>query len=689
VSAIARAVLSSWSLSPALAIALVILFLVYARGWRRLGWPIARLAAMAGGLGALVLAIASPIDALAGFLLSAHMVQHLLLLVVAPPLLLLAAPERVLLHGLPPSLLREAVAPFFGSRTLAHVGRFLTRPAVGVAAMIAATAGWHLPPSYQLALRSPSVHHLEHASFLVAALLFWWPLLHARRPRWSLIPCLLLADAQNTVLSAWLVFSDHAVYSSYASAPRLFGVTALDDQIIAGAIMWVPGSFAFLGAAILATVRWLSHPPSPTERTPRPRTPPRPFDLLQVPLVGPLLRARIGRRLAQCACFAIAALVVIDGLHGPRVAPMNLAGVVPWTYWRGLTVLALLVAGNFFCFACPFMLPRALGRRLGLARHNWPRALRGKWIAVALLAAFFVAQEWLGWWDAPTATALVILAYFAAAFAVDAWMRGASFCKYLCPIGQFHFVTSLVSPLEVKVRLPVVCASCETRDCVRACELDLHPPRKSGNFDCTFCLDCVTACPHDNLGLLTVAPGSVLIEGRSTRWQRLDVAVLALVIVLAGFALAGAMIRVAHPIALVAAGLAIAAALLSIGALHFRRTQFCRLSLALVPLGVGMWAAHLAFHLVTGWRSLLPIVERLLGVPDPAWSLSCAGGASDGLLTLELLLLDAGFVLSLYLGWRITRGLRRFFPFAGFAAALWTVGVAILFQPMQMRGMLP
>ncbi len=391
-SAIARAVLSSWSLSPALAIALTGLFLIYTRGWRRLGWPISRLVAMAAGLAALVLAIASPIDALAGFLLSAHMVQHLLLLVIAPPLLWLAAPERVLLQGLPPSLLRDTLAPFFGSRTLVRVGRVLTRPAVGVAAMIAATTGWHLPPAYELALRSPTVHHLEHASFFAAALLFWWPLLHARRPRWSLIPCLLLADAQNTVLSAWLVFSDHVVYSSYASVPRLLGITALDDQIVAGALMWVPGSFAFLGAAILTTARWLSHAPAPTERAPRPRSSHQPFDLLRVPLVGPLLRARVGRRVAQCICFAIAALVVIDGLRGPRVAPMNLAGVVPWTYWRGLTVLALLAAGNFFCFACPFTLPRALARRLGWAHHNWPRALRSKWIAIALLATFFVAQ---------------------------------------------------------------------------------------------------------------------------------------------------------------------------------------------------------------------------------------------------------------------------------------------------------
>src|SRR5262249_15299844 len=206
----------------------------------------------------------------------------------------------------------------------------------------------------------------------------------------------------------------------------------------------------------------------------------------------------------------------------------------------------LLAAGNFCCMACPFMLPRELGRRLGRPARTWPRALRSKWLAVGLLAAFFAGQEAFGWWDAPRATAFLVIAYFVAAFVVDTFVGGASFCKYVCPIGQFHFTGSLLSPLEVKVRLPTVCASCETRDCVRGnarqrgCELELPVPRKASNLDCTFCLDCVKACPHDNIGVLAVAPGRELLGERLAR--RPDVAALALVVVLAGFALAGVMV---------------------------------------------------------------------------------------------------------------------------------------------------
>ncbi|MCU1281510.1 MAG: 4Fe-4S ferredoxin, iron-sulfur binding domain protein, partial [bacterium] len=363
-SPVARAILASWSLRPGLLVGVLAVALVYARGWRRLRLPPARLYAFFGGLGALALAIASPIDALARFLLSVHMVQHLLLLAVAPPLLWLGAPTRVLWRGLPRALMREAVAPFLASPSLLRLERALDRPLVGVAALTAATWGWHVPAAYELALRAPQWHQLEHASFLGAALLFWRPVVaSARRPRWGIVPCLLLADMQNTALSALLVFSDRVLYASYATAPRLFGVSALDDQIMAGVIMWVPGSLVFLGPALVLSIRWLSPPipiRPPARRTVLASAPSRRFDLLRAPIVGPLLRARHGRRLLQATCFAIAILVIVDGLRGPRAAPMNLAGTVPWIWWRALTVMALLAVGNLACMACPFTLPRAL-----------------------------------------------------------------------------------------------------------------------------------------------------------------------------------------------------------------------------------------------------------------------------------------------------------------------------------------
>jgi hypothetical protein len=215
-----------------------------------------------------------------------------------------------------------------------------------------------------------------------------------------------------------------------------------------------------------------------------------------------------------------------------------------------------------------------------------------------------------------------------------------------------------------------------------------------GNLDCTFCLDCVKACPHDNIGLLAVAPGGALVHRRrgssvGRLADRLDLAALALVVVLAAFAVAGVMVSGIEATRLVRDGLLVASGLLVAGAFAVGRALFCRLSLALVPLGLGMWAAHLSFHLVTGWRAVWPAAQRALGLGPPEWSMACSGLAPDGLVGFELLLLDAGLLLSLYLGRRIARTRAPYFPFAAFAVALWAAGALILLQPMQMRGMLP
>ena len=230
---------------------------------------------------------------------------------------------------------------------------------------------------------------------------------------------------------------------------------------------------------------------------------------------------------------------------------MNLAGVLPWIHWRGLLILGLLAAGNVFCMGCPFLLPRTLARRFLPAGWSWPRRLRSKWLAVLLIVAFLWAYEALALWDRPGWTACLALGYFAAAFVIDGLFRGASFCKYLCPIGQFNFVQSLVSPLEVKVRDPAVCASCRTKDCIRGrdgipgCELHLFLPRKAGNMDCTSCLDCVHACPHDNVGLIAGLPTAELWNDRQRSGvgrfgRRPDIAALIVVLVFGAFANAAA-----------------------------------------------------------------------------------------------------------------------------------------------------
>ena len=759
-----RAALTSFAWDPWIGAALLLTALVYLRGWRllhaqmpeRFGAP--RLAAFLAGLTVLHLAVASPLDAFAGLLLSVHMIQHMLLTMVVAPLLLLGLPQIPLLRGLPAPLARGALGPFLAAPEVRALGRGLSHPLVALLAFVAATWLWHLPALYELALRSRGWHAFEHACFLFTALLFWWPVVAPWPsvpvwPRWAVLPYLLAADLANTALSALFSFSDGVIYPTYAEAPRLGGTSALGDQSAAGALMWVLGAAAYLVPAAAIAIRLLSPELALPGARPRggrddaalaslralsARRRRAPLDLLRLPVLGALLRRPSFPRALRWTMFALAALVVADGLLGPRMAPMNLAGVLPWTYWRGLLVVTLLAAGNWFCMACPFLLPRELGRRFLPARHRWPRALRSKWLAIAILLAYLCAYEVAGLWSSPFATACIVLGYFAAAFAVDGLFRGASFCKYVCPIGQFNFVTATLAPFEVAVKHLDTCRSCTTQDCIRGnagrrgCELDLYLPQKAGNLDCTFCLDCLHACPHDNVGILAVAPALDLTRDprRSSIGRlsfRTDVATLALVLVFAAFANAAAMVgpvvawqdalatalgvphgpltvallllaMLALPVTLATACAMVGRALARTGA--GARELFCRFSLGLIPLGASMWLAHFVFHFATGSAALLPVLQRaaaavgVTALGAPSWSMAAPAGALPWLLPLLLLVLDAGLLLTLWLVWRIggsyrvapARAAALIAPWGGLACALYVAAVWILLQPMEMRG---
>jgi cytochrome c oxidase assembly factor CtaG len=814
-----QAIAASWSIDPWLTIALTAVAFIYARGRRILvrarrdRFPAWRFLAFLGGLLAFWLALASPVEALSGFLLSAHMIQHLLLMSVAPPLLLLGAPLLPLLRGLPREFAHDGIGPFLNWQPLRRLGRFLTYPPVCWLLMVASLCGWHLPVLFDLALRSPGWHKVEHACFFGASLLFWWPVvrpypMRSQWPLWAMPLYLLSADIVNSALCGALAFSERALYTAYQAAPRLFGTTALSDQVAAAVIMWVPGSVLYLVPAVLLAFEYLS-PRQRLVRPARPIAPPPahagggvmallpawwpkpaaahavgrgasvtrgmpvanalplgarvsamatvsfggvaapsmliasppagPFDLLRVPVLGRFIGSLAGRRILQIALLLTAIVVIVDGLIGPQLSAANLAGVVPWTWWRALTVVGLLAFGNVFCMACPFMLPRDLGKRLGVKTRNWPRLLRSKWLAIGLLILFFWAYEAFGLWDRPIWTAWLVVNYFVAAFVVDAFFRGATFCKYLCPIGQFQFINSLISPFEVKVREPAACAGCRTHDCLRGnekhrgCETDLFLPRKVGNLDCTFCLDCARACPHGNVGLLADFSARGLIRdperssiGRLSR--RLDVAILALVLVFAAFASAGAMtapvsrwlaavtfqMGFASSVPAVTAYFAVALVLLPLAIAWAAgragkpadgsiaaSTLVGRFAPTLIPLGAAMWAAHFLFHLVAGYGATWPLLQQtfgewgfhLLGTPD--WNSAAVPMGMNAVLVWQMLLLDAGLLFSLYLAWRVSReiarpgaaAVRSFVPWAFTALVLYGLGVWIFLQPMQMRGL--
>src|SRR4029453_9048267 len=171
-NSVAESVLKSWTLDPALAFLLALTGLIYGRGWLKLRrqmpgrYSAARPLAFFSGLASIFLAVSSPLDTFANLLLTAHMIQHLLLMMAAPPLLLLGDPFLPLLRGLPASVSKHGLGPFLAWKALSTFGRRLTHPSVCWIAFVSATVAWHLPPMYELALRSQTLHALEHICFL-------------------------------------------------------------------------------------------------------------------------------------------------------------------------------------------------------------------------------------------------------------------------------------------------------------------------------------------------------------------------------------------------------------------------------------------------------------------------------------------------------------------------------------------
>jgi cytochrome c oxidase assembly factor CtaG len=259
---------AAWSFPVLPFLGLTAAMLIYLRGWRAASatrpqqLPPWRAASFVVGIASLWVAIASPIDALDDYLLTAHMIQHFILMSIAPPLIVLGAPTVPLLRGLPKAF-RPIMRPLFRARWLHRLARFFLHPVCAWLLMNIAYLGWHVPALFELTFRSEAIHQFEHACFFMTSVVFWWVVLapwpaQPVWPRWAIIPYLLSADILNTILSAVLTFSGRVLYPSYLHAERICRLTALQDQIAAGAEMWVLNSTVFLVPAVALTFRLLT-----------------------------------------------------------------------------------------------------------------------------------------------------------------------------------------------------------------------------------------------------------------------------------------------------------------------------------------------------------------------------------------------------------------------------------------------
>lgn len=457
------------------------------------------------------------------------------------------------------------------------------------------------------------------------------------------------------------------------------------------------------------------------------------LDVLRLPLLGDLLKWRWGRLVFQLLILVLAGLILYDGFTGPQLAPANSATVLSWVHYRGLVILALLLVGNVFCFACPFTLPRTLARRLSIAGGRWPPALRNKWVSIGMLFLLFLLYEWLDLWASPWLTAWIAVAYFVGSFLLETLFSESAFCMYVCPLGAFNFVYSTLSPLQITARDLDTCRNCEGKECVNGsdevlgCGTELFVPTMASNMNCTFCLDCARACPYDNVALETRPPWKEILSRLPRRW---DLSFLLVSLTFFGFFNAFGMVPPVYRLQrwlAETAGLnpellqlalilglgtvALPGLILWAGSWLSRRAAAhsgprplidyaSNYAPAFVPMGMGIWLAHYGFHFVIGGLTIVPVLQSFLldhglawlGV-EPRWDLGFLL-PTEVIFPLQIAAVLLGFMISLAsLGYKgmtsdesPTISLRQILPWALVLAALAVASLAVFGLPMEMRG---
>jgi len=485
---------------------------------------------------------------------------------------------------------------------------------------------------------------------------------------------------------------------------------------------------------------------------------PRGFDLFRLPGLRRLARFKYARLIFQVPLLLLALFVIVDGLTGRQVAPRNVATSAVWLHYRGLVVIAIALFGNAFCAACPLMLTRGPSRwlkRLLPNSFNWPKALRNKWLVIAILLLFFLSYEVFDLWASPWLTAWLAIGYFGAALAIDTLFPAGTFCRYVCPLGNFNFALSTVSPTQITAVDPDVCRACEHKPCLHGretyaaapatsqaafipltditnpngtgyfpgCETDLFVPTITSNMDCTLCMNCVRACPYDNVALTVRTPGRELARDPWARRGRLAVLAMGVLLAFWGVMNALAMITPFYDLAarvsaflstrneallliVLYAAVTVLGLAATVGASWLAdraggkntapMQAFRRWGYVTVALGFSFWGAHYLFHFLTGALAIVPVFEHFFEyrgwLLDPNWRLAQMV-PTRWLFPIQAFVAVVYTSVALYVAVRIAR---RDFGTRNWVLALWpmliyvllftALQLIILAQPMEMRG---
>jgi putative membrane protein len=256
-----------WGLDPLVLLSLALAGWLYAQGvwrvWRAsgVGHGIRRWEAWcyAGGWAALFVALVSPLHPWGKALFSVHMAQHEILMLVAAPLLVLGKPMAAYLRALPLDWAR-ALARWGNSSAWQSLWRFISNAFVAWLIHAVALWAWHIPSWFQATLTSEFVHALQHLSFVLSALLFWWAVVHGqqRAMGYGLSVVYMLTTAMHSgLLGALLTFAGTVWYPDYSGSTNSWGLTPLEDQQLGGLIMWMPAGLVYVVAGLILFAAWL------------------------------------------------------------------------------------------------------------------------------------------------------------------------------------------------------------------------------------------------------------------------------------------------------------------------------------------------------------------------------------------------------------------------------------------------
>lgn len=259
---------TSWSFAPGLIFPLALTAALYAWG-RRARFSATKLQAACfwSGWAVLTLALISPLHEMSEALFSAHMVQHELLMLIAAPLLVISQPLVVFLHAMPFEWRRTA-GRWSKTPVIQSLWRGVTKPLNAWLIHAVALWVWHLPPLFEATLTSDWIHVLQHLSFFLSALLFWWALFYGRsRHAYGTGVLYIFTTGIHTgILGALLTLSARPWYPAYQNSTAAWGLTPLGDQQLGGVIMWVPASLVYLAAGLVLFAAWLRNSDTAGER---------------------------------------------------------------------------------------------------------------------------------------------------------------------------------------------------------------------------------------------------------------------------------------------------------------------------------------------------------------------------------------------------------------------------------------